>query len=1202
MIFIINNRNNNNYILYILFTYVLLYLYDVYLQKNTFIKNVLSGNFSDKFINEFLIVKINSLDLFEINNIGYLKFLSSSLIFGTIISIAKLIIPNSTKNLVNCGSNSGGISFLKYSNTASWVNIFTHFFGRSGNRRIIPGYHICNDLKGRACIIAAIEKLRFVYIINHMTKDSGIISSPVEVQKSNSIIAKIVALENNYNNPCFATIEIDKYKVVDVSKKFSIRISKFLIFYEFDLGLNILVTSYLVKLNIESNIIIPLQYEFLNTPSCLVNSNDYIILKSKYEKEIFLTLPTRIDSELGFNNTLIVNTSVTYRSKNIHLIQDDNGNIFQLNTTFIYKNNETYHTLLLKHLDTIKPGYNIEILKKGFLFISSVNSDHSLMKFNNECLLNNKYFIKSTHLVNLSNIFIKPLFKNLKKKNLIEVKKISNFCPLNAINIYYDDYKNDNKLYLLNGIGFSSYITSLEYGLKITEVANSNLPICPIKIWIIQTDINNITGSDIVIGFEKFTVVLKIGDMIFESNTIGLLTSKKTLHCAIMNSNNIIQITHRTIRHIKSEKEINLWKLPNNLEIKHFDSNSKQIIIGISNHNILYFEMNCCGNFLQTQIYDYKKKITTLSLPSSGNNLKIETFFIITDKFEKQFKILSLKHENWFCTCSIYTLPIIPLNLKLLRLDNVSLVVFISFENGTLLELKINQENFFIYQPKIRFIGIKFIRFSSFFLYNFRSLVLLSNRCYFAIPNKKEVELRILSNKVVNIYIQNITDISGFSFPDKILLVSFFRNNLTIFTIENIENYFSEIKTPIYSKGTEILIHDSFKTLFILETEIYETKNKYSNNICTDSEIFDIFNVNRTNNCISVIQIFSQKNLSCHKFFITNSKDIMNCLEIIEYKINNKPISFLIIGSRLLKKTFGFLYVYRIYNKGKNFKLIYRSFLQYNPLSLIAINNNIIIGSNTFLLFKTIGKKRLLEQSQVSIYNAYISTIQLAGKRFIIGDFNNGIIVSNLNIDLFEINFFARSTIGKYIENIKLLDYDTISITDLNGNFIVFRIPKDLSITVEKGYQIILPKNKIKFEKLKILDTISIYNVGESIKKLLKLNLLAWKSEILLYLTILGGVGCFVPLKTKFYIKIYRKEVMFLTNLNLFLHQENISLIFLNNYTNSLYYPNKRVIDAEFCESIKFLPNFIKISISKGLKVKIETIIKYLDSLKLKVL
>lgn len=141
------------------------------------------------------------------------------MIFGTIISIAKLKVLNSNKNFINCGSNSGGISFLKYSTNDTWINIFTHFFGRSGCRRVVPGYYICNDFKGRVCIIAAIEKLRFVYIIDYDSKNSGIISSPVEIQKTNSIITKIIALKNEFNNPCFATIELDKYEINEVKKK-----------------------------------------------------------------------------------------------------------------------------------------------------------------------------------------------------------------------------------------------------------------------------------------------------------------------------------------------------------------------------------------------------------------------------------------------------------------------------------------------------------------------------------------------------------------------------------------------------------------------------------------------------------------------------------------------------------------------------------------------------------------------------------------------------------------------------------------------------------------------------------------------------------------------------------------------------------------------------------------------------------------------
>lgn len=77
---------------------------------------------------------------------------------------------------------------------------------------------------------------------------------------------------------------------------------------------------------------------------------------------------------------------------------------------------------------------------------------------------------------------------------------------------------------------------------------------------------------------------------------------------------------------------------------------------------------------------------------------------------------------------------------------------------------------------------------------------------------------------------------------------------------------------------------------------------------------------------------------------------------------------------------------------------------------------------------------------------------------------------------------------------------------------------------VEKGYQLTPFKNTIKFEKLKNIELISVCNIGECIKKLLKLSLLPWKDKILLYLTTLGGIGCFLPLKMKFVFKYIEKK------------------------------------------------------------------------------
>ena len=43
-------------------------------------------------------------------------------------------------------------------------------FGKSGCRRIVPGQYLAIDPKGRAVMIAAVEKQKLVYILNRDTQ------------------------------------------------------------------------------------------------------------------------------------------------------------------------------------------------------------------------------------------------------------------------------------------------------------------------------------------------------------------------------------------------------------------------------------------------------------------------------------------------------------------------------------------------------------------------------------------------------------------------------------------------------------------------------------------------------------------------------------------------------------------------------------------------------------------------------------------------------------------------------------------------------------------------------------------------------------------------------------------------------------------------------------------------------------------------
>lgn len=82
-------------------------------------------------------------------------------------------------------------------------------FGRSGCRRIVPGQYLAADPQGRAVMIAAIEKQKFVYVLNRDSEARLTISSPLEAHKSHNLTFALVGLDTGFENPVFAAIECD---------------------------------------------------------------------------------------------------------------------------------------------------------------------------------------------------------------------------------------------------------------------------------------------------------------------------------------------------------------------------------------------------------------------------------------------------------------------------------------------------------------------------------------------------------------------------------------------------------------------------------------------------------------------------------------------------------------------------------------------------------------------------------------------------------------------------------------------------------------------------------------------------------------------------------------------------------------------------------------------------------------------------------
>lgn len=112
----------------------------------------------------------------------------------------------------SCSTHRGKHPLLSVANVQdrnAFKKVHQETFGKSGCRRIVPGQLLAVDPKGRACLIAAAEKQKLVYVLNRDAAANLTISSPLEAHKSHHLCFAVTGLDMGFDNPVFAAIELD---------------------------------------------------------------------------------------------------------------------------------------------------------------------------------------------------------------------------------------------------------------------------------------------------------------------------------------------------------------------------------------------------------------------------------------------------------------------------------------------------------------------------------------------------------------------------------------------------------------------------------------------------------------------------------------------------------------------------------------------------------------------------------------------------------------------------------------------------------------------------------------------------------------------------------------------------------------------------------------------------------------------------------
>ena len=651
------------------------------------------------------------IELYDVEE-GTLKQLALIPIFAIITGIETINMDNAPYSFLAITSDSGVLTISKFVNTSSDIHLKTlcnEPLTRSGIRRLSPISYLNIDPQGRCILLSAMERGKLCFLIDYQD-DEFRISSPLEVNRSGMITLQETSCDVQYDNPCFATLEIDTMRNNDYH----------LIFYVLDLSLNHIVKKSDYKIRPNANFLMNLpnlaKYGIRTkindtsedqhdeaaddvNPFVIIGYDNFILVKdmSGYYS-IKVQIPKRENNE---NTTIIAYALQSLKKDFFILLQSNYGDLFKL-TIIPNKSDRNRPVVSIGYFDSIYQSEKLHIFKNGYLFTNSEFGSNYLYQF--ESLGDDNDELNSTSSLdpelsknfqskdNLQNLSIASVQDNL---NPVLSTRVTNDSPLSIIYHTNDTLK------------------SLQNGTRFKSIISTPLPKAADKLWTVR-----LSGEKhhklLFLSFEKSTMILNADDDSIEELRIDdnpfNLKGDSSIFVSSIGEKSIIQACRNEMRQIFVKDDTTFiskleWYPPAGIYIVAASCTKTQVALALSNCEIVYFEVNLeshTDTLSELQVRaEMDEPITCISL----SNTKRSNFLAVGSK-DSTVKILSLSKsdsDNFMEVVSIQALMTHAYDLKFVQ--GTELHLHIGLNNGVYLRSKVNQHDARIYDVRTKYLG-----------------------------------------------------------------------------------------------------------------------------------------------------------------------------------------------------------------------------------------------------------------------------------------------------------------------------------------------------------------------------------------------------------------------------------------------------------------------------------------------------------------
>ncbi|KAG8501489.1 hypothetical protein CXB51_003974 [Gossypium anomalum] len=1224
-----------------------MYLYNLTLQQATGIVSAINGNFSGGKVQEIVVARGKILSLLRPDDLGKLQTLHSVEIFGCIRSLAQFRLTGAQKDYIVVGSDSGRIVILEYNKEKNvFDKVHQETFGKSGCRRIVPGQYLAVDPKGRAVMIGACEKQKLVYVLNRDTAARLTISSPLEAHKSHTIVYSICGVDCGFDNPIFASIELDYSEAdQDSTGQAANEAQKHLTFYELDLGLNHVSRKWSEQVDNGANMLVTVPGGGDGPSGVLVCAENFVIYKNQGHPDVRAVIPRRAD--LPAERGVLIVSAATHKQKSMFffLLQTEYGDIFKVT---LEHGNEGVTELKIKYFDTIPVTASMCVLKTGFLFAASEFGNHALYQFQ---AIGDDPDVESSSstLMETEEGFQPVFFQPRGLKNLVRIDQAESLMPIMDMKIANLFEEETPQIFSLCGRGPRSSLRILRPGLAISEMAVSQLPGVPSAVWTVKKNVSDAFDAYIVVSFANATLVLSIGETVEEVSDSGFLDTTPSLSVSLIGDDSLMQVHPNGIRHIREDGRINEWRTPGKRTIVKVGSNGLQVVIALSGGELIYFEVDMTGQLMEVEKHEMSGDVACLDIAPVPEGRQ-RSRFLAVGSYDNTIRILSLDPDDCMQILSVQSVSSPPESLLFLEVKAsvggedgadhpANLFLNAGLQNGVLFRTVVDMVTGQLSDSRSRFLGLRAPKLFSVKVRGRPAMLCLSSRPWLGYIHQGHFLLTPLSYETLEF----AASFSSDQCAEGVVAVA--GDALRVFTIERLGETFNETAIPLRYTPRRFVMQPKRKLLVIIESdqgsytaeereaarkECFEAAGMGENgngnvnemeNGGDDEDKEDPLSDEQygypkaeSNKWVSCIRILDPRTATTT--CLLELQDSEAAFSVCTVNFHDKEYGALLaVGTAKglqfwPKKSLvaGFIHIYRFLEDGRSLELLHKTQVEGVPLALCQFQGRLLAGIGSVLRLYDLGKKRLLRKCENKLFPNTIVSIHTYRDRIYVGDIqeiNNKYdpLLQSFHFckyrrDENQLYIFADDVVPRWLTASYHIDFDTMAGADKFGNVYFVRLPQDVSDEIEEDPT----GGKIKWEQGRLngapnkVEEIVQFHIGDVVTCLQKASLIPGGGECVLYGTVMGSLGALLPFTS-------RDDVDFFSHLEMHMRQEHPPLCGRDHMAyRSAYFPVKDVIDGDLCEQFPTLPLDLQRKIADELDRTPGEILKKLEEIRNKII